>query len=70
MTPALKPIETAKNALLVVVVKKAIADPIPVAKPAAKVTVNASISSGAICYQSSAKKTGQLSYPVFLILAC
>mgnify|MGYP007089951353 CR=1 FL=1 len=41
MMPAEKPIEIAKNPLLVVFVKKARVEPIPVARPAAKVTRNA-----------------------------
>ena len=44
MTPAENPIETAKNALLVWLVKNAIAEPMPVAKPAPSVTRKASSS--------------------------
>jgi hypothetical protein len=49
MTPAEKPIETAKNPLFVVFAKNAMVDPMPVAKPARSVTAKASRSALSIC---------------------
>jgi hypothetical protein len=59
ITPAEKPIDKAKNALLVVLLRKAIAEPIPVASPAKSVTVNARmIALSTLCLSLGYEKTG------------
>jgi hypothetical protein len=50
MTPAEKPMESAKKLLFVVFAKKAMVEPMPVARPAPRVTAKARISALSIYF--------------------
>jgi hypothetical protein len=59
ITPAEKPMDKAKKALFVVLLRKAMAEPIPVARPANSVTANAkTIALSTLCLSLGDEKTG------------